>query len=139
MTELTEADIAHGFRALRLYLGVRQHVEGNPGYGRPFHGNPVEDDYASILRMAHEMGHINDFRRPLLTRAELYPWSEDMIWAGKKIVWERMKGQAAINVTKSCLLLRILFDAKMPLPYPPPVVFSAPQYNLVERYYPEYG
>lgn len=37
------------------------------------------------------------------------------------------------NITKSCLLGRLIYDGKEPLPDPPPRYLSAPWYSLIEK------
>lgn len=63
----------------------------------------------------------------------------DRIWEAIH-TWQRVAREAGKpveftlpNVMKSCLLGRMLYEGKPPLPKPPPLAYSAPWYSLIEE------
>lgn len=50
-----------------------------------------------------------------------------------KAVEEVVQALHSPALAKSCLMGRMLYEGKPPLPEPPPLVFSAPAYHLVEN------
>lgn len=69
----------------------------------------------------------------------LTPEQGERLWKALD-TWQRVAAEAgnpvqfsAVNIRKSCLLGRLLYEGKPPLPKPPPCAYSAPWYSLIEE------